>query len=300
MTDLVRLAHGCWIPAVDAENLRTRCAAFLAAAPPHTVIAGLSAAELHGFWLPERVGPSSPVELVTWSPGQRAREMTRPRRDEVRAHRRQLAPEDVTASESIPITWMARTWRDLATGLQLADLVAAGDSALLLGCSPESLSDVCRRLRCGRGARNAATALAMLDRRSRSRPESHLRVAITVPELPVFAVNEPVFNDFGEWLAEPDLSCPEAKIALEYQGADHAELSRMRKDITRHGDLRRAGYETLFYGPAEVFGRPWSIAAELRHLIAIRAPQMLPRRNSYRPSRQPQPRVGNNAASGHE
>lgn len=127
------------------------------------------------------------------------------------------------------------------------------------------------------GSKLAATALPLLNARSRSRPETHLRVALAVAGLHLFDVNEPVTNDLGEWLAEPDLSCREAKVALEYQGAYHAGARRMRSDITRAGDLRRAGWALLCYGPAEVFRRPWQIAPEVRELIAARAPHLLRR-----------------------
>jgi very-short-patch-repair endonuclease len=115
----------------------------------------------------------------------------------------------------------------------------------------------------------------MLDKRSRSRPESHLRVAASAPDLPKFEVNESVYRDEGGWLAEPDLSLREAKIALEYQGKDHAGVKRMRKDITRGLDLRREGWLGIPFGPAEVFGRPWQIAPELRRVIRERAPHLL-------------------------
>jgi very-short-patch-repair endonuclease len=98
--------------------------------------------------------------------------------------------------------------------------------------------------------------------------------------MPRFEVNEPVYRDEGGWLAEPDLSLPEAKIALEYQGAYHAELERMRKDITRAVDLRRERWLVLEYGPAEVFGRPWQILPEVRHAVTQRAPHLLRRPNN--------------------
>jgi very-short-patch-repair endonuclease len=103
-------------------------------------------------------------------------------------------------------------------------------------------------------------------------------VAASAPDLPRFEVNVAVYRADGRgWLAEPDLSLDEAKIALEYQGEDHAQLAQMRKDITRETDLRREGWRCLQYGPAEVFGRPWQIAPELRALIRERAPHLLRR-----------------------
>jgi len=124
-------------------------------------------------------------------------------------------------------------------------------------------------------AKRAYAALELLDERSRSRPESHLRVAISGPGMPRFEVNVAIYRSEGGWLAEPDLSLKEARLALEYQGADHAALKRMRKDITRFTDMRRDEWLTIPYGPAEVFGQPYLIKPEIRHLIGIRAPQLL-------------------------
>jgi hypothetical protein len=201
--------------------------------------------------------------------------MTRTHRPEFRAPRRFLSESDRTVVDGIPVMSLERTWIDLAPLLSLPDLVAAGDSALRAGATIEGLADVIRRSRHLRGVRLARDAIPLLDARSRSRPESHLRVAATAPDLPRFEVNVPIYRDEGGWLAEPDLSLEDAKVALEYKGADHAELGRMRRDITRDVDMRRDRWLTLEYGPAEVFGRPWQIAPELRHVVRVRAPHLL-------------------------
>lgn len=174
----------------------------------------------------------------------------------------------------MPVASMARTWVDLAATLALPDVVAAGDSALRLGATGDDLVDAVGRSSRLKGVGRARNALPMLNGRSRSRAESHLRVAATAPDLPAFQVNEPIHRDEGGWLAEPDLSLAEAKIALEYQGAEHASSKRMRKDITRGTDMRRDGWLVLLYGPVQVFGRPWQIAPELRGWIRERAPHL--------------------------
>jgi hypothetical protein len=201
--------------------------------------------------------------------------MTRTHRPEFRAHRRVLTDGDRALVNGVPVMSLERTWIDLAPLLSIPDLVAAGDSALRAGATIDALADVIRRSRHLRGVRRAREALPLLDARSRSRPESHLRVAATAPDLPRFEVNEPIHRDESGWLAEPDLSLEEAKLALEYQGKDHAEVVRMRRDITREVDMRRDRWLTLEYGPAEVFGRPWQIAPELRAVIGERAPHLL-------------------------
>ena len=265
----VRLARGCWTPA-DA-GLADRCAAVLRGCPAESVIVGVTAARLHQLWLPDL--PET-IEVATITAARRPHEMTRTTRSPIRGRRRIVAPDEIMLLNGLPITTIARTWRDLAAELRQADLVAAGDSALRLGTTVEEIIVLVARGRRVPGIVRARDTVGLLDGRSRSRPESHLRVAVAHLKLP-FLVNEPVYRDAGGWLAEPDLALVEAKLALEYQGIDHADPDRMRRDITRFADLRAEGWLALPYGPAEVFGRPWQIAAEVRAAVRSRAPALL-------------------------
>ena len=271
MAEGIRLARGCYLRMTDPSFV-DRCAALLLANPVETVVVGTSAAALHGLWLPQL--PAVP-EFATTQSGRKPAAMTRARKPEIRTHRRGIPPHERTVVQGVPVTSLARTWWDLAAELTLPDLVAAGDCALRLGCTEEEIAGLIRTKAGHRGNMLARHAAAMLDRRSRSRPESHLRVVVRQAGLDCFEVNEPIVSGHGEWLAQPDLSCAEAKIALEFQGAEHARVGRMRKDITRLADLRRAGWLALLYGPAEVFGRPWQIGPELRQLVRQRAPHLL-------------------------
>lgn len=271
LADSVRLARGCWGRPAEVEELALRCALLLETSAEDTVVVGTTAARLHELWLPSL---PDEVHLATGVPGLSGTAMTRTRRPEIRAHRRQLPTTDVLMIDGVPRTTMARTWRDLAPLLDLPSLVAAGDSVLRAGVTSGELAEVLARTGRHAGIGRARAALALLDGRSRSRPESHLRVAASAPDLPRFEVNEPVHRSDGGWLAEPGLSLAEAKIALEYQGADHAEVGRMRKDITRSTDMRRDRWVVIEYGPAEVFGRPQLIAPELRLLVRERAPHL--------------------------
>lgn len=279
--DLIRLGRRCWVPASTRDDLLESAAAVLATSAADPVVSSLTAARLYGFWLPDTIDER--IHIATATPARAGRAMSRSKRPEFVAHRLQLEPQDVASYEGLPITSMARTWRDLASVLSLADLVAAGDSALRSEVPFDDLAGVVARTGGSRGARVARLALTLLDRRSRSRPESHLRVIVHTAGAPRFQVNEAIYWDEGGWLAEPDLSLPEAKLALEYQGKDHAELRRMRKDLTRGMDLRGSGWLCLPYGPAEVFRRPWTVAAEVMGEVRRNAPHLL---------RRPSPRVG--------
>jgi hypothetical protein len=274
--DGVRIARGCWLPEQFVDDFGARCAAALATCADDTLLSFTTAARIHGVWLPE---VADDVHLASAQPARRSTGMTRTQRPEFRAHRHALSAADRDTVNGMPVMSLSRTWLDLARALALPDLVAAGDSVLRAGATEDQLADAVTRGRHLRGIRRAREALPLLDARSRSRPESHLRVAASAPDLPRFQMNEAVYRDTGGWLAEPDLSLPEAKLALEYQGEEHAKVRRMRNDITRGTDLRGEGWLCLAYGPAEVFGQPWQIAPELRMLIRQRAPGLLrPRR----------------------
>jgi len=240
----VRLCRGVWLPAEAAADTITRLAAVLAVLPQRTVLSGLTAAALHGMDVPTQTVATD----VTVAAQHRPSALTSgPRRPELVAHRRLLSPDEIVEVAGLPVTSAARTWCDLAETMLLPDLVAAGDSAIRLGLvTPEQLAQAIRERRSRRGLRLALRAVPLLDGRSRSRPESRLRVLLVLAGLPLPAVNEPVLDDHGGWLAEPDLCYRQARLGIEYQGAGHAEPRRMRRDVARHMDLRRADWEILY------------------------------------------------------
>lgn len=198
MTDLVRLTRGVWRPAAHIGDLAARVSAMLTALPERTVLAGFTAALLHRLWLPP-LDPVPPVEVILRADTELPASHAGSRRPEIRGRRRLLAPDEVVWIGGVPVTSLERTWLDLAESLRMPDLVAAGDCALRAGAVPEQMAVVLARARRRRGVRRARAALPLLDRRSRSRPESHLRYALVSGGLPRPAVNEPVFSRDGEW-----------------------------------------------------------------------------------------------------
>lgn len=265
MSELVRVSRGVWRPREQVADLPGRAAALLSAAPTGTVIGGLAAARLHRLWLPP--GIDERIELLLRGDAPIPEAHPGSKRRELRGRRRQLVPDEIVLLAGLPVTGIARTWVDLAEHLSMPDLVAAGDCALRCGASLEELTIMIKRAFHRRGVVRARAALPLLDARSRSRPESWLRYAIVSAGLPVPAVNRPIYNAEGEWLGEPDLSYDDVRLALEYNGAEHADPSRMRRDITREIDVsRRGGWRVVTFGPAEVFGRPDQTASYVGEL----------------------------------
>ena len=270
MQQLVRVTRGVWRPPATVSELAGRAAALLGAAPPGSVIGGRAAATLHGLWLPD--DPIDRIDILLRAGVHPPERHAGSRRRELRGRRRQVQPDEVEVLDGLPVARAPRTWVDLAEELSMPDLVAAGDSALRGPVSVEEMQLMVKRAAHRRGVVAARAALPLLDRRSRSRPESHLRYALVSGGLPKPEVNKPIHDDVGQWLFEPDLSYDDVRLAIEYNGALHAELNRMRRDMTRSVDVGvRGRWHTVAFGPAEVFGRPDVVAAYVRLLRRERA-----------------------------
>ena len=271
---LVRVSRGVWLPDGIAEHQPARLAALLAVLPPGSVVSGITAAELYGLWVPR----SSHVDITVPAGSQPTALAAIPRRRGVVAHRRHLPEKDVVSLVGVRATSLVRTWCDLAAVLDLPDLVAAGDSALRIGAVRiEELAAEVAVGRRRRGSPIARLAVTMLDDRSRSRPESHVRVALLRAGLPYPQVNMPVYDERGGWLAEPDLSYPEARLAIEYQGAVHADPRQMRKDTARQTDLQRCDWIVLCYTADQIFRHPELLAQDATNALTRRAPHLLTR-----------------------
>ena len=269
---LVRLTRGLHRPAPTVADLAGRVSAMLSVCPPDTVVAGVTAAQLHGLWLPPWLAEQQRIEtIVHRSSGPPAR---RPggRRAEFRCRRQTLRTDEVVELDGIPVTSEARTWLDLAARLRAPDLLALGDSALRGSATAGEIDELIRRAWHRPGVVLARRVAPLLNPRSRSRPESHLRWILHEAELPTPQVNEAATSDLGEWLFEPDLSYDDVKLALEYNGADHGEVDRMQRDITRTLDVEQRGaWRVVVFGPREVFQRPDQVARWVAQLRRDRA-----------------------------
>jgi hypothetical protein len=243
----------------------------LARMPIDTVLSHRSAAQVWGLWIPR----FDDIEITSPATARGSRYTTSVQRRSVLAHRRITAPEDVTLHRGLPVTSLERTWLDLAALLDVHDVVAAGDSALRAGADASLLATRAARQHRLRGTRLARATVGMLDARSRSRPESRIRAAIVLAGLPKPRVNEPIYDEHGQWLAEPDLHYREARVALEYMGADHAELDQLRKDSIRLLDQQRVDWAIRTYTAPHAYRRLYEVVDDVTVLLSRRAPQLL-------------------------
>lgn len=190
---------------------------------------------------------------------------------------------------SIPTVKPALLWAQLAPVLDMADLVALGDS--IVGASPALASiDDLRRLRekwgGSRGARSLAEAVEQIRVGSLSRAESLQRLQLVQAGLPEPQLNVRVEDLSGRLIAMADLAWPRYRLVLEYEGDLHrASKAKFRSDITRGEQYRDGGWYPMRSHAGDVFGDPndligrvarrlrergWQPARELRQVAAAR------------------------------
>ncbi|MGW6173846.1 endonuclease domain-containing protein [Arthrobacter sp. NPDC055138] len=174
----------------------------------------------------------------------------------VMGHRSRILPGEVTVVDGVFLTTRARTWLDLAAGLDLDDLVVIADHLLRIPrpefdgrLEPFATKDELHALlflHPGKsGRRNALEALALARVGADSPPETRLRLAMLRAGFPEPEVNRPIIDRDGNALHGPDLSLPEYRIAIEYDGEGHSDSGQIARDIEREERARAADWDEV-------------------------------------------------------
>ncbi|WP_235531320.1 hypothetical protein [Phycicoccus sp. Soil748] len=227
------------------DTLRMRCAAALLVLPQGAVFSHETAARLWGGVVPSR----SRVQVTV--------PYARPiRRPELEARRARRMPPALRL-RGLPVTGPERTFLDLATRLDLVDLVVLGDSLVRARrTTPELLVEQARQHR-GPRAALARRAAALVRSGVDSPMETRLRLLVVLAGLPEPVVNHVLRDENGGWTYRFDLSWPQVKLALEYDGRQHSEDSRQWvRDVRRREDLDGRGWRLLVALSVDVFGTP--------------------------------------------
>ena len=94
------------------------------------------------------------------------------------------------------------------------------------------------------GIRKARLALEQARVGSDSAPETRLRLALERAGLPAPGLNVPTELSSGV-VRQPDLSYPEYRVGVEYEGDGHSEAEQIVRDIAREEDYARAGWRLV-------------------------------------------------------
>ncbi|WP_445154977.1 endonuclease domain-containing protein [Arthrobacter sp. Hor0625] len=189
----------------------------------------------------------------------RRRDGSKPRRRNVVGHRLTFLPGEVVLVGGLRVTSPARTWLDLAALLSIDELVAAGDS-LVVEHGPDfpvprralaTLGDLQRIVAAHPGMRGVRTARAALpDIRvgADSPQETKMRLILCRAGLGEPVLNRILRDTWGRARVWPDAAYPDRRIALQYDGAHHADPWQQAVD-----ERRRAVTEALGWKEIRVF-----------------------------------------------
>jgi Protein of unknown function (DUF559) len=153
----------------------------------------------------------------------------------------------------VPVTTALRTAWDVAALEPLGTAVAALDGMVRAGAVDRAALHTMAETATGRwGLIRVRRAVPLVDPRAESAPESRVRVALImaglapVPQFEVFSA--------GLLLGRVDLAFPEARLAVEYEGAHHFEETQIVKDDVRIARLESAGWRIIRLSAADLRG----------------------------------------------
>ncbi|TLM81881.1 hypothetical protein FDW83_14165 [Pseudarthrobacter sp. NamE2] len=164
----------------------------------------------------------------------------------------QFFDDEIVSCEGLLVTSRVRTWLDCARRMSVDEITVVADHLLreprpaLEGrdapfATMEDLEEMLDRHKGTPGIRKARLALKQARVGADSAPETRLRLALEYAGVPEPELNVPTVLGAGV-VRQPDLSYPEQKVAVEYDGEVHSDTARIIRDITREEDYTRAGW----------------------------------------------------------
>ena len=249
--DGIRVTRGGYVSRAAELTLATAGRAALDVLPEGAVVSHHTAAALLGA--PVRTGWP-----LTFSVPPKT---YRPRRRGVLVHVGSLADGDRTTVGELPVTSGCRTWLDLARCLPSDELVAVGDALFRAGhLDPTSVRARLDRAHGRRGVVLARRWAPRLTRLAASRPESLVRVWLIESPLPDPELQVPLSDHAGREIAHADLGYARWRVALEYEGRQHAEREQFGRDIARYSLMASRGWLVLRFGEDDLARRERVVA----------------------------------------
>lgn len=234
-TRYVLIHPGVYVPRNTTVDALTRAEAAWLWSRRRGVVAGLSAAVLHGSkW----VDPGSPAELFYGN---------RHRPAGIRTYADRLAEDEVVEINRMRVTTPARTALDLACRNPINRAVAAIDA--LANATDLKVADVellCKRYRGRRGVTRVPAVLNLVDAGAESPRETWLRLLLLRAGFPRPRTQIPVYDEFNQLIARLDMGWEDAMIAAEYDGDHHrTDRRQFNRDIARTEALTAMGWNLV-------------------------------------------------------
>ena len=166
--------------------------------------------------------------------------------DGVRAHR-SFRPATGTRRHGVAVTTPEQTFLDLATDLDLVQLVVLGDRLVKRKVTTAAKLVAAAASWDGYHAVLARRAAGLVRPGVDSPPESRLRLLMVLAGLPEPTVNHIIRNpETGDWQRRFELAYEDLLLAIEYEGRQHrGDDDVWANDIDRREDLDRRSWRVV-------------------------------------------------------
>ncbi|GAA5157159.1 hypothetical protein GCM10023321_34940 [Pseudonocardia eucalypti] len=152
---------------------------------------------------------------------------------------------DVELVSGCLVTTPERTAWDLARRSPLVEAVVAVDAVAHKRFEPADLLTRRAKHPGARGCRRLDEVVRLSNPRAESPMETRLRLALLAAGLPVPEVQYDILDRDWWLVARVDLAYPDAKLAIEYDGAPHFDARQRAQDLHRDNELARYGWHTM-------------------------------------------------------
>ncbi len=175
------------------------------------------------------------------------------------------ADRSSTWHRGVPITSPAQTFVDMATYLPLLDLMVLGDSMVRrTAATPADLVVAASATR-GRNARLARRVARLVRADVDSPMETTTRLLIALAGLPEPVVNHVIRDVDGALRRRLDMAYVEARLAVEYDGRQHAESNvQWQVDVGRREELDGDGWRMMVVMAKDIYRTPVHTVDRLR------------------------------------
>jgi len=235
------VGYGVQVRDSAADDLGAVLQAWQLALPYWSSFTGLTDAQHRGWWL-----PPLPAGLPLFVAGGRSDVI---RRSGLRVCRHDARPAAERVG-GVRVTTAAETVLSLARDLSLLDVVVIGDAALHAGdATIDELERTARQRR--RGAPLLRRAIPLMDGRAESIYEGLLRIlhiSCGIAVVPQFEV----VDEAGLFVARADLRLIGSTRLSEYDGSEHLDRARQRRDLRRVARIEDAGFDRRGYTKEDV------------------------------------------------
>jgi len=255
-----KILYDSYVSSAVPITTRLRAEATLSISVPGSYISHHTAAELWGGVVPA----CSDVHITVTG------EAPRSRRQGINAHSTTRSTTTPTI-HNLRVTSPTQTFLDLASCLDLVELVVLGDSLVKAKrVTPEDLTAAASEWD-GAGAARARKAARFVRKGVDSPKETQLRMLFILAGLPEPTVNVIIRNPDGSWRMRFDLSYPGLKLIIEYDGRRHAEnSSQWHRDISRREELDRLGWRLIVVTSDDLHDAPEAVLNRVREALVDR------------------------------